>query len=218
MWINMWVLFLCVLALPSVAWNAVPILLFPTHTLPPLWCPAGTSLIAHVSTFTWFCSLVGPIHNFWAVAPTLAGPHPQLRPLTTDSPWELLRSAPGFWNMGPTPWTYLHGCAVFYFFLLLFRATPLAYGSSWARDWIRATAAGLCHSHSKVGSELHLWPTPQLGQRHWVRKGMEPTSSKILVGFLTCCATIGTPVFSFLTHRDSPGLLMKSSLLCSAPP
>ena len=49
---------------------------------------------------------------------------------------------------------------LFYFFL--FRATPAVYGSSWARSEIRAAAAGLCHSHSNVGSKPHMWPTPQL--------------------------------------------------------
>ena len=49
-------------------------------------------------------------------------------------------------------------CLVF----LLFRATPMAYGSSQARSQIRATDAGLCHSHSNAGSELCLRPTLQL--------------------------------------------------------
>ena len=38
----------------------------------------------------------------------------------------------------------------------------MAYGSSQARGWIVATAAGLPHSHSNTGSEPYLWPTPQL--------------------------------------------------------
>ena len=51
---------------------------------------------------------------------------------------------------------YLHRSISF----LHFRATPLAYGSSQARDGIRAVAAGLCHSN--MGPEPHLQPTPQL--------------------------------------------------------
>ena len=55
---------------------------------------------------------------------------------------------------------------LFYFILfylfLLFRAAPTAYGSSQARGPIGATAAGLRHSHSNAGSEMQLWPTPQL--------------------------------------------------------
>ena len=48
------------------------------------------------------------------------------------------------------------------FFFLLLRATPKACGSSQARGRIKAAAAGLHHSHSNTGSELHLHPTPQL--------------------------------------------------------
>ena len=44
----------------------------------------------------------------------------------------------------------------------LFRATPAAYGSSQVRGWIGATTSSLRCSHSSVGSELHLWPTPEL--------------------------------------------------------
>ena len=47
-------------------------------------------------------------------------------------------------------------------YFLLFRAAPVAYGSSQARDPIGATAAGLHHSHSHAGSEPSLQPTPQL--------------------------------------------------------
>ena len=36
------------------------------------------------------------------------------------------------------------------------------YGSSQARDQIRAAAAGLHHNHSKTGSELQMSPIPQL--------------------------------------------------------
>ena len=55
----------------------------------------------------------------------------------------------------------------------------LAYGSPQTRCRFRAAAAGLSHSHSIVGSELHLWPTPQftatLPLTHWVRPGIELT-------------------------------------------
>ena len=50
----------------------------------------------------------------------------------------------------------------FFFFFGLFRAMPSANGGSQARDRIGAAAAGLHHSHSHAGSELHLQPTPQL--------------------------------------------------------
>ena len=49
------------------------------------------------------------------------------------------------------------------FFFFHFTVTPAAHGSSQARSQITAAAAAsLCHSHSKVGSEPHLQPTPQL--------------------------------------------------------
>jgi len=48
------------------------------------------------------------------------------------------------------------------FFFFSFKATPVTYGSSQARDQIGAAAAGLHPSHSSTGSELHLQPTPQL--------------------------------------------------------
>ena len=42
---------------------------------------------------------------------------------------------------------------LYYVFILLFRATPAAYGGSQARGLIRATAAGLPHSYSNARSE-----------------------------------------------------------------
>ena len=67
---------------------------------------------------------------------------------------------------------------IFYFYFLLFRATPTAHGSSQATGRIRATAAGLC------------WPTPQFtcnagSPNHWARPGIKSTSSWILVGFIS---------------------------------
>lgn len=49
-----------------------------------------------------------------------------------------------------------------YFCVCLFKAAPVAYGSSRARGWIEAEAAGLYYSHSNSESEVHLCPTPQL--------------------------------------------------------
>ena len=47
-------------------------------------------------------------------------------------------------------------------FLVFSRAAPTAYGGSQARGPIGVVATGLRHSHSDVGSEPHLQPTPQL--------------------------------------------------------
>ena len=44
----------------------------------------------------------------------------------------------------------------------LFRVTPEACGVSQDRGQIRAALAGLHHSHSNLGSQLCLPPTPQL--------------------------------------------------------
>ena len=43
-----------------------------------------------------------------------------------------------------------------------FRAAPAACGGYQARGPIGAVAAGLRQNHSNMGSELHLWPIPQL--------------------------------------------------------
>ena len=48
------------------------------------------------------------------------------------------------------------------FIILLFKAASEAYGVSQARGLIGAVATGLHRSHSNVGSEPRLWPTPQL--------------------------------------------------------
>ena len=52
----------------------------------------------------------------------------------------------------------------FFLYVCLFRAAPPAFGSSQARGYIGAPAAGLHHSHSNSGSEPHLRPTPYLMQ------------------------------------------------------
>ena len=49
---------------------------------------------------------------------------------------------------------------LFIYFLNLFRATSVAYRGSQARGLIGAVAAGLRHSHSKLGSEPQLMTTP----------------------------------------------------------
>ena len=58
---------------------------------------------------------------------------------------------------------YLSFSLFFFFAFLPFSwAVPTAYGDCQARGLIRAVAASLYQSHSNVGSELHLLPTPQL--------------------------------------------------------
>ena len=51
----------------------------------------------------------------------------------------------------------------YFFFFVLFRGTPTAYGgSSQSRGQIRTRAAGLHHSHSNARFKLYLQTTPQL--------------------------------------------------------
>ena len=57
------------------------------------------------------------------------------------------------------PWS-LYPIRIYTFFFFFLIATPVVYGSSWARGQIRTTAAGLHHSHSYAGSKPHL--------QHWV--------------------------------------------------
>ena len=56
----------------------------------------------------------------------------------------------------------VHSPLPFFFPLPLFKAVFAAYVSSQARGLIGAAAADLHHSHSNMGSEPHLRPTPQL--------------------------------------------------------
>ena len=55
-----------------------------------------------------------------------------------------------------------------------FRAALVAHGGFQARDWIGAVPAGLRHGHSNAGSLTH-----------WVRPGIEPMSSWMLVRFIS---------------------------------
>ena len=91
-------------------------------------------------------------------------------------------------------WASWKGIIVFFslfgFVLLLFRATPMAYGSSQTRGRIGATAASLHHSHSNGGIQAAsvTYTTAHGNIRsptHWVRPGIEPASSWILVGLVS---------------------------------
>ena len=55
-----------------------------------------------------------------------------------------------------------YGLPVLLFFFFCFLGLVPADGGSQARGPIRAVTASLHHSHSNVGSEPHLGPTPQL--------------------------------------------------------
>ena len=65
-------------------------------------------------------------------------------------------------DQGKYIYYFVRWCLIIIFFFWHFRATCVAYGSSQARGRIGAAAAGLHHSHSNMGSQPHLWPTPKL--------------------------------------------------------
>ena len=86
----------------------------------------------------------------------------------------------------------------FFFFFLLFRATPSTYGGSQARGRIGAAATGLYHSLGNVRSESSLTYTAAAHSNtgsltHWAKPGILPASSWILVGFVNRWAMKGTP-------------------------
>ena len=77
---------------------------------------------------------------------------------------------------------------IFYFLVFcLFRATPVAYGSSQARGPIGAIAASLSHSHGNTGSLTH-----------WARSGVELTTSWFLVRFVSTTPWRELPFYSYL--------------------
>ena len=65
----------------------------------------------------------------------------------------------------------------------------LSYGGSQARDQIQVAAAGLCHSTAaqdpSLVCNLHCRSWQRQITDHWARPGIEPTSSWILVGFVS---------------------------------
>ena len=80
----------------------------------------------------------------------------------------------------------------FFLFSPLFMAAPVAYRSSWARGWIGAAAAVLCHSHSKhqnwatCATYIHrLWQcqihNPLSEARDWTRILTDTRSGSLLL-------------------------------------
>ena len=87
---------------------------------------------------------------------------------------------------------------LFIYFCCLFRAVPAAYRGSQARGPIRATAAGLHHSHSATRSEPQLQPMQQLWQR-WILNPLTVPSLGSNLSLITpkMCTTAGTPSIFF---------------------
>ena len=98
----------------------------------------------------------------------------------------------------------------FIYYFLLFRASPVARGSSQSRGQIRAAAACLHHSHRQADlsdvCDLQHSSCYARSLTCWVRPGIKPTSSWILVGFVTPWATTGTFGVSFLNDEKVLGL------------
>ena len=94
-----------------------------------------------------------------------------------------------------------HNCV--FFFFPLFRAINTGYGSSQAKGRIRAVAAALPHSHNNVGWIRATSATCNTAHSntssliHLARPGIKPTSSWILVGFITAGPQQKFPSLSF---------------------
>ena len=87
----------------------------------------------------------------------------------------------------------------FFFFFCLFRAAPVAYGSSWARGLIGAVDASLQHSHSNMAAKLQLRPTPKVMAR-WILNPLSEARdwTHIVMDtswFCYCRARMGNPWF-----------------------
>ena len=75
---------------------------------------------------------------------------------------------------------------LFIYLFVYFRTMGVAYGSSQARGWIGAAAAGHSHSHRNTRSEPQLWPTSQVTTTPDPLKQWDQTASSwILVGFIS---------------------------------
>ena len=113
-----------------------------------------------------------------------------------------------------------------FFNFCLFRATPKAYEGSQARGPVGAVATGLHHSHSNEGSKLHLPAYTRVhgnarSLTHWARPGTEPTSSWMLVRFVSTEPQQELPNSSFLIWhrkepRKTPDLCTMGSRMCSS--
>ena len=93
----------------------------------------------------------------------------------------------------------LYKSAIFFlvFCPFFFRAAPAAYRGSQARGLIRATAAGLRHSHSNVRYQLH-HDLHHSSRQHLIlnplREVRDRTRNLIVPSWIRfCCTTTGTP-------------------------
>ena len=138
--------------------------------------------------------------------------------IVVSSPYESLMMPDfflfSFLSFPGSSWPFIHS---------FFMATPAAYGRSWARSQIRATATSL---HRNTASESHLQPTPQL----WQHQILNPLSeardrTHTLMDTVTHWAMTGTPwvFFNSLFIEDKDIRLEvigrnNSDLICSFSP
>ena len=97
------------------------------------------------------------------------------------------------------------------FFLNLFRATPMANGSSQASGRIRAVTASLHHSHSNAGSEPHLWPTPH------PRATLDPQPTEQGKGLNLCPHECWSDLFLLSHNRNSCSESLRTGMRVSVP-
>ena len=95
-----------------------------------------------------------------------------------------------------------------YAFFFFFLATCVAYGSSQTRGHIRA-AVGHSHSQHSIQAASSTYTTVHGNSRcltHWVRPGIEPVSSWILVRFVTAEPPWDSfcMLFDFILHLTPP--------------
>ena len=79
-----------------------------------------------------------------------------------------------------------NSCVFYLIWFLLFRAAPVAQGSSQTRGWVGAVAAS--HSNEGFWGSSATYTTAHGNARsltQCMRPGIEPTSSWILIGFIT---------------------------------
>jgi len=112
----------------------------------------------------------------------------------------------------------IEGFFCFVLFCLLFRATPMAYGSSQVRGQIGAAAAGLHHSHSNEGSEPRLRPIYHSSQKRRILNPLSKTRDRtgILMGPNQVCFhrfIAGTPRI-FILSRPAPSCAVLILSLC----
>ena len=93
---------------------------------------------------------------------------------------------------------------IFYLILLLFRATPAAYGSSQARGRIGAAAASLCHSNA--GSEP-VWNLHHSSWQCWIPNPLSKARDRIHILLDInqthfCCTTAETPPYDILKCKE----------------